>query len=164
MAAVVIASNILVQFPINDWLTFGAFTYPLSFLVNDLTNRCLGPSKARSVVLIGFMVALVLSALLATPRIAAASCAAFLSAQLVDTALFDRLRQKLWWVPPLISSLAASLWDTLVFFSFAFVGTGLPWFTWAVGDYFVKCCVAVLLLMPFRLITRTRPLCGFPTA
>lgn len=148
---VVVASNVLVQFPINDWLTWGAFTYPAAFLVTDLTNRRLGPGAARRVASLGFLCAVALSIWLATPRIAFASGTAFLSAQLMDIAIFNRLRQAPWWRAPLFSSGLASVWDTAIFFSLAFAGTGLPWVTWAVGDLAVKLLMALVLLAPFRL-------------
>jgi len=157
MALVVVASNVLVQYPINDWLTWGAFTYPAAFLVTDLTNRRLGADAARRVAVVCFAIAVVLSAWLATPRIAAASGTAFLTAQLLDVTLFDRLRRRPWWQAPLASSSLASIWDTAVFFSLAFVGTGLPWITWAVGDLAAKFAMALALLVPFRLLMGSRP-------
>jgi queuosine precursor transporter len=150
MVAVVAGSNVAVQYPINDWLTWGAFTYPVAFLVTDLTNRRLGPERARQVVYIGFALAVVLSAALATPRIALASGSAFVTAQLLDIFVFNRLRRLPWWQAPLISSGIASVWDTAVFFGLAFAGTGLPWLTWALGDLGVKAAMALLLLLPFR--------------
>ena len=150
MVAVVAGSNVAVQYPINDWLTWGAFTYPFAFLVTDLTNRRLGPERARTVAYVGFALAVALSALLATPRIALASGSAFVTAQLLDIAVFDRLRRLPWWQAPLISSGIASLWDTAVFFGLAFAGTGLPWVTWAVGDLGAKAAMAMALLLPFR--------------
>lgn len=150
MATVVVASNIAVQFPINDWLTYGAFTYPVAFLVTDLTNRRLGPGPARRAVFAGFALAVVLSIWLAGPRIALASGTAFLVAQLLDVGLFDRLRRLPWWQAPLVSSALASLVDTALFFALAFAGTGLPWLTWAAGDLGVKGLMALLLLIPFR--------------
>jgi hypothetical protein len=156
MAAVVAASNVLVQFPINDWLTWGAFTYPVAFLVTDLTNRRLGAAAARRVAVAGFVAAVVLSIWLATPRIALASGIAFLSAQLLDVTLFDRLRRRPWWQAPLASSTLASVWDTALFFSLAFAGTGLPWLTWALGDLGVKLAMALLLLLPFRALMGSR--------
>jgi hypothetical protein len=150
MVAVVAGSNIAVQYPINAWLTWGAFTYPFAFLVTDLTNRRLGPRQARRVVYVGFTLAVALSALLATPRIALASGTAFVTAQLLDILVFNRLRRQAWWRAPLISSGIASLWDTAVFFGLAFVGTGLPWITWAIGDLGVKAAMALALLLPFR--------------
>lgn len=150
MALVVAASNVLVQYPINSWLTWGALTYPVAFLVTDLVNRLLGPRAARRVVLVGFGLAVALSIFLATPRIALASGSAFLIAQLMDIAIFNRLRQRQWWMPPLASSLLGSIVDTGLFFSLAFAGTGLPWVTWALGDLGVKLAFALLMLIPFR--------------
>lgn len=152
MTLVVVASNVLVQVPINDWLTWGAFTYPVAFLVTDLTNRAQGPARARLVVYWGFALAVLLSVLLATPRIALASGTAFLTAQLLDVTLFDRLRRAAWWKAPVVSSALASVWDTAVFFTLAFAATGLPWVTWALGDLMVKALMALLLLAPFRLL------------
>lgn len=152
MAVVVTASNILVQFPINDWLTWAALSYPFAFLVTDLTNRQLGPASARRVVWVGFACAVALSAWLATPRIAGASGTAFLVGQLADVWAFDRLRHLKWWQAPLASSSLGSVLDTALFFSLAFAGTGLPWVTWGVGDLAVKAVFAALLLIPFRLL------------
>lgn len=185
MTAVVLASNILVQYPVRivvdgydlaDLLTWGAFTYPVAFLVTDLTNRRFGPGPARLVVFAGFMVAIVLSVMLATPRIAIASGSAFLVAQLLDVSVFNRLRRQTWWRAPLASSVIGSLVDTALFFSiafaaaFAFVGPNdafaietapilglLPveaprWVSWALGDLSVKLAVALLLLAPYRLL------------
>jgi hypothetical protein len=154
MVVIVTASNVLVQYPINAWLTWAAFTYPVSFLVTDLTNRRLGPGYARKVVFAGFAVAVVLSALFATPRIAIGSGTAFLIAQLLDIAIFDRLRQRAWWMPPLVSSLIGSAVDTALFFAIAFAGSGLPWVTWAIGDLGVKVAMALVLLAPFRTLLR----------
>jgi uncharacterized PurR-regulated membrane protein YhhQ (DUF165 family) len=125
MAFVVIASNILVQIPfthfgLGELLTWGAFTYPLAFLINDLTNRRFGTQAARRVVLAGFVIAVILSIWLATPRIAIASGSAFLVAQFIDTAVFDRLRQNAWWLPPFISTMIGSAIDTVLFFGLAF--------------------------------------------
>ena len=150
MVAVVAGSNVAVQYPINDWLTWGAFTYPVAFLVTDLTNRRLGPRTARAVACLGFALAVLLSIMLATPRIALASGSAFVTAQLLDIAVFNRLRRLPWWQAPLISSGIASIWDTAVFFTLAFAGTGLPWITWAIGDLGAKAAMALLLLLPFR--------------
>lgn len=155
MAVIVTGSNIAVQFPINDWLTWGAFTYPVSFLVTDLTNRALGPNRARRVVYVGFALAVALSWVFATWRIAAASGSAFLLAQLLDIAIFDRLRRAAWWRAPFVSSTLASALDTAVFFGLAFAGTGLPWTTWAFGDYGVKLLMALTLLIPFRALMGT---------
>lgn len=150
--ASVAASNFLVQFPLNDWLTLGAFTYPLSFLVNELTNQFYGPEKARRVVTVGFVIGLLLSILLATPKIAFASGAAYLTSQLADIAVFSRLRRhSIWWFAPFLSSLAASLIDTSLFFSLAFWGENLPALTWALGDFAVKFTMDVAMLTPFRL-------------
>jgi uncharacterized PurR-regulated membrane protein YhhQ (DUF165 family) len=150
MVVVVAGSNVAVQYPINDWLTWGAFTYPVAFLVTDLTNRRLGPGKARQVAYVGFALAVLLSIWLASPRIALASGSAFVTAQLLDIAVFDRLRRLPWWQAPLMSSGIASVWDTAVFFSLAFAGSGLPWITWAIGDFGAKAAMALLLLLPFR--------------
>jgi uncharacterized PurR-regulated membrane protein YhhQ (DUF165 family) len=150
MVVVVAGSNVAVQYPINDWLTWGALTYPVAFLVTDLTNRRLGPGGARRVVYVGFALAVVLSIALAGPRIALASGTAFLTAQLLDIVVFDRLRRLPWWQAPLISSGLASIWDTAVFFVLAFAGTGLPWVTWGLGDLAAKAAMALLLLIPFR--------------
>jgi uncharacterized PurR-regulated membrane protein YhhQ (DUF165 family) len=161
MVWVVAGSNVAVQYPINDWLTWGALTYPLAFLVTDLTNRRLGPARARWVAYVGFALAVLLSILLAGPRIALASGAAFLTAQLLDIRIFDRLRRLPWWQAPLVSTGIASLWDTAVFFSLAFAGTGSPWITWAIGDLAAKASMAGLLLLPFRaLMGRTDALAG----
>lgn len=158
MVVVVTASNVLVQYAISDWLTWAAFTYPISFLVTDLTNRRLGPGAARRVVYAGFALAVLLSALLATPRIALASGTAFLVAQLLDVRVFDRLRERAWWMPPLVSSLLGSAVDTVLFFAIAFHATGVPWVTLAIGDFAIKVVMALLLLLPFRgLLRLTRP-------
>ncbi len=182
MGLVVLASNILVQHPITafglqDWLTFGAFTYPFAFLVTDLSNRRFGAAATRKVVYIGFVVALVLSAIFATPRIAIASGTAFLAAQLVDVSIFQALRERVWWLPPLASTVVASALDTAIFFSFAFhcdalplvggtisglLGTvgiadqclALPWQTLALADYGVKLLMAAICLLPYGLAQR----------
>lgn len=157
MAVIVTAANVAVQFPINDWLTWGAFTYPVSFLVTDLCNRAMGAAAARRVVYAGFVIAVALSAWLATPRIAIASGSAFLLAQVLDVQIFDRMRRhRLWWAPPLVSSSIASALDTAVFFAVAFAGTAVPWVTLALGDYLVKLAVAVAMLLPFLVAVRTR--------
>ena len=152
MVGIVGLSNYAVQFPINDWLTWGALTYPVAFLVTDLTNRTLGPKAARVVICVGFALAVVLSVWLATPRIAIASGTAFLVAQLLDVAIFNRLRTGTWWRAPLVSSTLASIVDTALFFSIAFAATGLPWITWAVGDFGAKMVMAAVMLLPFRLL------------
>ena len=175
MAVLVTASNILVQFPVGDFLTWGAFTYPFAFLVTDLTNRSLGTTAARRVVYVGFVVAVALSIWLATPRIALASGAAFLTAQLLDVAVFDRLRAGRWWRAPLVSSMLGSAVDTVLFFALAFsatlsfgfavedwavspapllgFGAVVPfWVSLALGDFGVKVLVSLAALGPYRLI------------
>ena len=162
MVLTVAASNYLVQFPINDWLTWGALTYPVSFLVTDLTTRLQGAGRARRAVWAGFAVGVVLSILLATPRIALASGTAFLVGQSLDIQIFQRLRRGIWWRAPLVSSITGSVLDTSIFFSLAFVGTGLPVLTLALGDLAVKLTLALLFLAPFRaviglVLARPRP-------
>ena len=157
MGLVVVVSNIAVGYPINDWLTWGALTYPIAFLVTDLTNRLFGTKPARRVVYAGFAVGVILSLWLAEPRIAIASGTAFLVAQLLDIAIFDRLRRQAWWKAPLVSSLISSAVDTALFFSLAFVATGLPWVTWAIGDYGAKLAMAAALLVPFRIFISMLP-------
>ena len=161
MMAVIGVSNVAVQHAINDWLTWGAFTYPLAFLVTDLTNRAWGPARARTVAYVGFPFGMGLSIVLAVAadiplwegvRVALASGFAFICAQLFDIALFHRLRRGLWWRAPLVSSLSASALDTAIFFSAAFALTGLPWVTWALGDFGIKVGMAAVLLIPFRLL------------
>jgi len=155
MIVVVIVSNIAVQYPINDWITWGALTYPVAFLVTDLTNHRFGAHATRRVVYLGFAIAVVLSVWAAGPRIALASGSAFLVAQLLDVLIFDRLRQSaIWWRAPLVSSLTASAVDTVLFFSIAFAGTGLPWITWGLGDFGIKVIIALVLLIPFRALMR----------
>ena len=173
MTVVVAASNYLVLFPINDWVTWGAFTYPVAFLVTDLTNRAFGAARARQVVYVGFALAVILSIALATPQIALASGTAFLVAQLLDVKMFERLQHRgSWWTAPLVSSAVASALDTALFFSIAFIGTGMPvvalgtagfevmvplWVTLGLGDYVVKLVLALTMLVPFRvLMQRTR--------
>lgn len=156
MIAVVTASNYLVQFPINDWLTFGALTYPMSFLITELTNRFYGPKIARKVVYIGFILAVFLSILLATPRIAFASGSAFLISQLLDIYVFNRLRQKTWWYAPFFASFFASIIDTIAFWLLAFWGEPLPLLTLAMGDFGCKVMIDVAMLTPFRLVIRSR--------
>jgi len=117
---VILSSNVLVQYPLNDWLTWGAITYPFAFLITDLANRYFGLRFARKVVYAGFVIAVVLSAWYATPRIALASGTAFLTAELLDVKIFDWLRRRIWWQPPLVSTLFGSVVDTAVFFSLAF--------------------------------------------
>lgn len=152
MAAVVVASNILVQHPINDWLTWGALSYPFAFLVSELINRRFGPAPARRVAWVGFALAVILSVYFADPRIAAASGLAFLASQLLDIHVFDRLRHSRWWRAPLTATVLAAIVDTGLFFSIAFVGTEVPWVTLAVGDLGVKLFMGLVLLLPFRLL------------
>lgn len=154
MVLVVASANYLVQFPVNDWLTWGALTYPVSYFVTDLTNRRFGPESARRVVYIGFALAVLASIWLASPRIAIASGAAFLVSQLMDVAIFTRLRQRAWWQPPLFSSVIGSAVDTALFFALAFYGTTMPWVTLAIGDYGVKVAIALALLLPWRVVSR----------
>jgi uncharacterized PurR-regulated membrane protein YhhQ (DUF165 family) len=162
MAIIVTVSNFAVQFPIKafglgDYLTWGAFTYPFSFFVNELTNRRYGPAAARQVVYVGFVVAIVLSALIATPRIAVASGTAFLIAQLLDVFVFDWLRRQTWWRAPFLSAAGGSAVDTAVFFSLAFVGTPVPWVSLAITDFFVKLGFAAALVAPFGYLRRLVP-------
>jgi uncharacterized PurR-regulated membrane protein YhhQ (DUF165 family) len=179
MAIVVAASNYLVQFPVNQFglgeiLTWGAFTYPVAFLVNDLSNRRFGPDAARKVVLAGFVLAVALSVWLASPRIAIASGSAFLVAQLLDISVFNAFRGQIWWRAPFISTLVGSAVDTVLFFSlafaayFAFLDTGLGledgslafpvawfgaevplWVSLAFGDFCVKILVGLAMLAPY---------------
>ncbi len=157
MMTIVASANVLVQYPVNDWLTWGALTYPISYFVTDLANRLRGPRAARRVVWAGFALAVVLSAWLATPRIALASGAAFLASQMLDVAVFDRLRGRGWWQPPLFSSVIGSALDTGLFFALAFAGTTMPWVTLAIGDYGVKVAIALIMLAPWWWVAaRTR--------
>ncbi len=152
MCALVAASNYFVQpqFHINDWLTLGAVTYPVTFLVTDLMNRRFGPQAARRIVYWGFAAALIVSIYLSTPRIALASGTAFLLAHVLDIFVFHRLRQQAWWLAPLLAGVLASVIDTFVFFAVAFVGTGVPWFTLTLGDFLLKVSLSIMLLAPFR--------------
>ncbi len=164
MALVVALSNYLVQFPIKylnlqDLFTYGAFSYPIAFLITDLTNRRYGKIIARKIVYIGFILGLVLTLYFSTDfsnliskRIAIGSGAAFLIAQLLDVQIFDKLRKKVWYVAPLASSLIGSFIDTFLFFSIAFYGTGVNWITLSFGDLLVKMFVALMMLIPFRLL------------
>ena len=188
MAVIVVASNFLVQFPVQlnlgsiqlaEILTWGAFTYPVAFLITDLANRKFGPSNARLVVAAGFVLAVVLSIWLATPRIAIASGTAFLVAQLLDVSVFDRLRNSTWWRAPLISSILGSALDTVLFFGLAFapafgmldfggedgslgfavpflsVGAEVPlWISLAAGDFIVKILVGLAMLLPYGMVAR----------
>ena len=158
MITVVTASNILVQIPINGWLTWGTFSFPFVFLVTDLTNRSFGAPAARRVVYAGFPAAVVLSAIFGgvvtdpwfAVRVAAASGFAFLVGQLLDILVFERLRRATWWRAPLFSSVISSAVDTALFFSVAFAGTMVPWPQLALGDYAVKIAMALVLLAPYR--------------
>jgi queuosine precursor transporter len=183
MAAIVVASNILVLHPLGSYLTWGALTYPFAFLVTDLTNRLQGAAAARRVVLAGFVVGILCSLIigayspLVTVRIAIGSGLAFLTAQLLDVAVFNRLRAGSWWKAPLVSTLASSTLDTAIFFSVAFsaalivlepandvswatapdallgLGPAAPfWVSMAVADWLVKLLLALVALVPFRLI------------
>ena len=187
MGLVILTSNKLVQYPVqgNLWgfdlaglLTWGAFTYPVAFLVTDTTNRILGAETARKVVYIGFVFGLVLTITVALViaddnrvpgttltkslfedesasqmfRIACASGTAFLIAQLLDVQIFNRLRQLQWWKAPVVSSFLGSLLDTVLFFFLAFAGTGLPWASWALGDFVAKLVMIAVLLYPFKLL------------
>ena len=167
MGIVVLASNYLVQFPINYYgleeiLTYGAFSYPIAFLITDLSNRFYGKIIARKIVYLGFIIGITFTLLFSTNfadlisiRIAIGSATAFVVAQLVDVQIFDQLRKKKWFVAPLTSSLVGSIVDTFLFFSIAFYATGVPWFTLSLGDLTVKILVALVMLIPFRLLLRT---------
>ena len=150
MAAIVLLSNLLVQFPLNAWLTWGAFSYPVTYFVTDVCNRVAGPQLARRVAWIGFAAGLMCSAILAPVRIAIASGTAFIVSQLLDVAVFNQLRKRSWWQAPLLGSAAASVVDTAIFFSLAFGGTGFSWVHLAIGDLGVKLVMAVALLPPYR--------------
>ena len=164
MALVVVLSNYLVQFPVNyvglqDIFTYGAFSYPIAFLITDLTNRRYGKIVARKIVYIGFILGVTLTLYFSTDfsnliskRIAIGSGTAFLIAQLLDVQVFDRLRKKVWFVAPLASSLIGSCIDTFLFFSIAFYGTEVNWITLSIGDLFVKIFVALVMLIPFRIL------------
>jgi len=155
MLILVVLSNYLVQFPINDWLTWAMFPYPCTFFVNELTNRIYGPNQARKVVYGGFVMAVILSFWVASPQIAFASGTAFLVAQLLDISLFSRLRNASWWVAPFVASFLASAVDTCIFWPLAFMGeTSLPIWTWGFSDFLVKVACDLLLLTPYRYIIR----------
>ena len=167
MGLVVLSSNYLVQFPVryyglNDILTYGAFSYPVAFLITDLANRSYGKLVARKIVYIGFIIGISFTLFFSTNfsdlisiRIAFGSGIAFIVAQLLDVQIFDQLRRKKWFIAPLTSSLAGSTIDTLLFFSISFYATGIPWFTLALGDLTVKILVALVMLIPFRLLIGT---------
>lgn len=152
MLIVITSSNYLVQFPINDWLTWGAFTFPVAFLVTDLTNRAVGTSAARRVAWTGFAIAVLVSLALAPWRIAVASGMAFIIGQLLDIVAFNKLRAMSWWKAPLIGSVVASVFDTGIFFFLAFYGSDMNWLTLAAGDLGVKWLMAAVLLAPYRLM------------
>ncbi len=167
MGVIVLASNYLVQFPIKYYeleqiLTYGAFSYPIAFLITDLANRSYGKIIARKVVYTGFTIGIIFTlffsinfADLISVRIAIGSGTAFLVAQLLDVQIFDQLRKKKWFVAPLTSSLIGSTIDTFLFFSISFYATGIPWITLSLGDLAVKVFVALLMLIPFRLLLGT---------
>ena len=167
MGVVVLSSNYLVQFPINYYglneiLTYGAFSYPIAFLITDLANRSFGKIVARKLVYFGFLLGIGFTILFSTNfsdlisiRIAIGSGVAFLTAQLLDVQIFDNLRRKKWFVAPLTSSLIGSTVDTFIFFFISFYGTKVPWFTLALGDLSVKIFVAIIMLIPFRLLLKT---------
>ena len=164
MALIVVLSNYLVQFPINyfgleNLLTYGALSYPVAFLITDLSNRRYGKSTAKKIVYLGFIIGVFITLYFSTNysdlisiRIAIGSGTAFIVAQLVDVNIFDKLRNKLWFVAPLISSFIGSTIDTFLFFSISFYGTGINWVTLSFGDLFVKIFVALIMLIPFRLL------------
>ena len=173
MGVVIIISNYLVQFPIDkfnlqDVLTYGAFSYPITFLITDLANRRFGKKEARKIVYIGFAAGILLTIFVSTNfqdiisiRIALGSGIAFLVAQLIDIEIFQRLRKGKWFVAPITSSIISSMIDTFLFFSIAFLGTGISWITLAFGDLTVKFLMAFLMLIPFRiLIFKVRDLNG----
>ena len=167
MGVIVLSSNYLVQFPIkyyglDEILTYGAFSYPIAFLITDLANRSYGKIIARKIVYIGFIIGISFTLLFSTNfadlisvRIAIGSGTAFIVAQLLDVQIFDKLRQKKWFVAPLTSSFIGSTVDTFLFFSISFYATGIPWFTLSLGDLAVKIFVAFMMLIPFRLLLGT---------
>ena len=167
MGIIVLASNYLVQFPIKYYgleeiLTYGAFSYPIAFLITDLANRSFGKIVARKIVYIGFAIGISFTLLFSTNfgdlisiRIAIGSGTAFLVAQLLDVQIFDQLRKKEWFIAPLTSSLIGSTIDTFLFFSISFYATGIPWVTLSLGDLAVKIFVALVMLIPFRLLLGT---------
>ena len=167
MGAVVLFSNYLVQFPIkyyglDEILTYGALSYPIAFLITDLANRSYGKIIARKIVYIGFVIGISFTLLFSTNfadlisvRIAIGSGIAFLVAQLLDVQIFDNLRKKEWYIAPLYSSIIGSMVDTFLFFSISFYGTGIPWITLSLGDLLIKMFVAMIMLIPFRLLLGT---------
>ena len=156
MSLVILTSNELVKHPINNWLTWGAFSYPLSFLVTDITNRLFNAQAARKVVYIGFALGVALS-LLVDLRIAIASGSAFLIAQLLDIYVFNKLRDQTWWKAPLVSSVMGSAIDTALFFTIAFIYSDLPWVSWAIGDFGAKLIMAASLLPLFKILVTHYP-------
>lgn len=154
MAVIVAASNYLVEIPITSWLVWGSLTYPVAFLVTDLTNRLYGATTARKVVLVGFVVGVVLSWYLADPRIAMASGTAFLVAQLLDVSVFNRLRQHVWWVAPIVSSALSSFVDNTLFWVLAFYGPDNWWHMPMITDLLVKWGVALAALIPYGVIAK----------
>ena len=170
MASIVAISNFLVQFPVNYYgleniLTYAAFTYPITFLITDLANRKYGKIIAKRIVYLGFFTGILLTLFFSTNfddlisiRIAIGSGTAFLVAQLFDVKIFDLLRQKVWFIAPLTSSLLGSTIDTFLFFSISFYNTNVPWITLAIGDLMVKILISLLMLIPFRvLLSKTIP-------
>ena len=166
MGVVVLISNYLVQFPIsyfnlNEILTYGAFSYPIAFLITDIANRFYGKTAARKIVYVGFAIGISFTLLFSTNfadlisiRIAIGSGVAFIAAQLLDIQIFDRLRKKEWFVAPLTSSVIGSTVDTFLFFSISFYATGVPWVTLSLGDLAVKILVAIIMLIPFRMLLK----------
>ena len=167
MGLIVLASNFLVQYPVKyyglqDILTYGAFSYPVAFLITDLANRSYGKTAAKKIVYIGFSIGVSFTLLFSTNfadfisiRIAIGSGTAFIVAQLLDVQIFDKLRNKRWFIAPLSSSVIGSTIDTFLFFSIAFYATGIPWISLSFGDLAVKLTVALLMLLPFRLLLGT---------
>ena len=163
MGVVVISSNYLVQFPVNYYgleniLTYGAFSYPITFLITDLANRAYGKKLARYIVLVGFFIGIFLTLIVSTNfddiisiRIAIGSATAFVIAQNLDVSIFDKLRNKVWYIAPITSSFFGSIVDTFLFFSISFYGTSVPRLSLAVGDLVVKLLVAIIMLIPFRI-------------
>ena len=166
MGVVVLSSNYLVQFPINYYglseiLTYGAFSYPVAFLITDLANRFYGKFVARKIVYIGFFIGIIFTLLFSTDfadlisiRIAIGSGVAFIVAQLLDIQIFDRLRKKEWFIAPLTSSFIGSTVDTFLFFSISFYATGVPWITLSLGDLAVKLFVSLVMLIPFKILLK----------
>ena len=167
MGVVVLSSNFLVKFPVNHYglneiLTYGAFSYPIAFLITDLANRTYGKIIARKIVYFGFLIGITFTLFVSTNfadlisiRIAIGSGSAFLVAQLLDVQIFDKLRKSIWYIAPLISSSIGSIVDTFLFFSIAFAGTDVSWIALSLGDLTVKLFVALVMLIPFRLLLNT---------